>query len=891
MFIQHMYLSIGLFYFLYLSIYLSMFLQHLLVYLSIEVCVYFLTIYLSISLSTARSNVHLRISATNAAESSSERSNRAEKRGLKRTIQDVLSEAEYDSRIGRCDDSDEQHVSATEKSSKAANSKPETTLQDVLHGTENEILESDDDRSASEVGNGIKIKKNTVLMCKKENEQETSDISDNDGSEILLKKIKQLEEENRKLQEENGALKASISDPEVNHSEVHDKIENILKPIFSKTQIDAIISKRSVRHWPDEDISAAFTLRSMSPKCYEYLRTKKGIPLPCKSTLNERAKNFACEPGILHSVLSLMKTKSDSFSSLEKLAVISLDEMSIASEWSYDKGKDILYKPHDKVQVVMLSGLVGKWKQPIYYDYDVSNMQRILLTLIEEVELAGYPVVAIVHDLGSSNLKMWKDFGIDPVGKKTFSFKNPSADRNIFVFADVPHMIKLIRNNFLDSGFYLHDGSFISDSCIREMMTASKTEYGLAYKLNEMHVNVWGQQRQRVKYAVQLLSKTCSSSLKYLGERGLLKSRYWKETAAFISLVDEWFDVLNSSHKFGAKQSLNAFGINLDDQSSVLHRMIDVMTSMRVKNPLSKGLYKFQKGVILSSQSLLGLYKMLQESFNLEYILTRNLNQDSLEHFFGCIRQMRGTYDHPNAVTFKYRVKNLLLGKDVALLSEKQNTTVENYDCLSHNTSLKKKETQVSSLNDRQLAIELYMTSQCFKDLDTGHEINDEYDDFDENLRECVKPTENASKTIDVVIEEESLKYIGGYIVKKFCLKYPDLGLKATQCNAMTKTWTEEINRGDLYVPSESFFSQLTTMREVFKVIHGDSLKEGKDCFKTLVREIESVVVDVPHDVISFFAKISVYFKIRKQNNNIKINKKKEKVCRSENKKLMKLTK
>ncbi len=77
----------------------------------------------------------------------------------------------------------------------------------------------------------------------------------------------------------------------------------------------------------------------------------------------------------------------------------------------------------------------------------------------------------------------------------------------------------MIRNNFLDSGFCLQDGSFVNDSCIREMMTASKTEYGLAYKSNEMHVNIEGPQRQRVMYAVQLMSKSCSSSLKYLGER------------------------------------------------------------------------------------------------------------------------------------------------------------------------------------------------------------------------------------------------------------------------------------------------------------------------------------------------------------------------------------
>ena len=93
-----------------------------------------------------------------------------------------------------------------------------------------------------------------------------------------------------------------------------------------------------------------------------------------------------------------------------------------------------------------------------------------------------------------------------------------------------------------------------------------------------------------------------------------------------------------------------------------------------------------------------------------------------------------------------------------------------------------------------------------------------------------------------------------------------------------------------MYAPADTFFSQLTTMRETFKVIHGDSLKEGKECLKTLVRELENVGLDVPHDVISFFATISVYFRIKNLNNNIKTNKKNHKSCKGQNRKLMKLT-
>lgn len=111
-----------------------------------------------------------------------------------------------------------------------------------------------------------------------------------------------------------------------NNSDIHGIVEGVLKPMFTSSQIDALINKKGGRKWSDEDITSALTLRSMSPKFYEYLRKKKGMPLPCKSTLYERAKNFACEPGILHSVLSLMKSKSETLDELERLAVMSVDD-------------------------------------------------------------------------------------------------------------------------------------------------------------------------------------------------------------------------------------------------------------------------------------------------------------------------------------------------------------------------------------------------------------------------------------------------------------------------------------------------------------------------------------------------------------------------------------
>jgi len=189
----------------------------------------------------------------------------------------------------------------------------------------------------------------------------------------------------RKLEKENLILKQQLQKQQCDDSKVNAKIQEIFSPMFSDTQLNALITGEPVRKWSEKDIASAFYMNSLSSKFYEFLRSKKGFPLPCKSTLNLRSNKFPCEPGILDSVLSILKVNSESLTKLEKLAVISLDEMSIKEEWCYDKGKDILYKPHQKVTVVMLHGLIGKWKQPIYYDFDTKNMEETLIDMIKKV--------------------------------------------------------------------------------------------------------------------------------------------------------------------------------------------------------------------------------------------------------------------------------------------------------------------------------------------------------------------------------------------------------------------------------------------------------------------------------------------------------------------------
>ena len=77
------------------------------------------------------------------------------------------------------------------------------------------------------------------------------------------------------------------------------------------------------------------------------------------------------------------------------------DEMKVEERWSYDRSSDRIYKPYVQVQVALLREFI--WKQPIYYTFDQRMTRDILLSLINQVEKAGYPVVCITSDMGSTN--------------------------------------------------------------------------------------------------------------------------------------------------------------------------------------------------------------------------------------------------------------------------------------------------------------------------------------------------------------------------------------------------------------------------------------------------------------------------------------------------------
>lgn len=107
--------------------------------------------------------------------------------------------------------------------------------------------------------------------------------------------------------------------------------------------------------------------------------------------------------------------------------------------------------------------------------------------------------------------------------------------------ADVPHLIKLIRNNFVDHGFIIK-GKEVNKHIIEELLDVTGTsDLTISYKISRDSLNVKGAARQKVKLATKLFSHTIAMAISRCGSTGALKQPNWFECSEFFKLVSLFF--------------------------------------------------------------------------------------------------------------------------------------------------------------------------------------------------------------------------------------------------------------------------------------------------------------------------------------------------------------
>ena len=388
---------------------------------------------------------------------------------------------------------------------------------------------------------------------------------------------------------------------------------------------------RPGRFTPGEIIEALILRKKWGTSGYKHARKCKSMCLPSITTLRERIAHFRVSTGHIDSAYKILCRHLEKENEpWKRLAVISYDEIAVSSEISYDEREDTMLRRSSKMQVLMIRGLTRNFKIPLFVDFNQRMTQDILKAAITKAERAGAVVISTVSDMASENTKLWSEMGVT-YQEPWFTHPDDSS-RLVFCLADPPHGIKLLRNHLLDQGFYLPDGvTKVTKKELEDLYMRDQGEFRMKYKLTSAHIDCTHSQRQRVRLATQLISKTVADALRLDGK---------EEYASFIQLFNDAFDVLNSRRKEDPKARLRSGygGATLDEQNEVLERTYSCVTKMRgITNAgnKKKKMHPFQEGIAMCCRALPKMWKYIQDRYQgVEYVLTSRMNQDVLENFF-----------------------------------------------------------------------------------------------------------------------------------------------------------------------------------------------------------------------------------------------------------------
>jgi len=581
------------------------------------------------------------------------------------------------------------------------------------------------------------------------------------------------------------------------------KINDRLLTIFSRKQIQVLLENQSHAKWTNEDIGKAITLRYKHNQ-YEHLRSI-GFPLPTTRTLQIWTRKIVMEPGISYPTLNLLKNEFEGASEFDRTCVIGFDEMSIDSKIDYDPNEDRIYGPKNNINCWFVRGLFRPWKQLIAYEFDESLSVEKFNALVTQVENCGLRVRACVNDLGGKNRGLWNRLGVkchisDSVNAPALNIKsyceNPVSKGKLWMFADAPHLLKLMRNNLLAKGFTLRGGYKISLSDIERLISLDSCELRANFSLTKEHLNLTGKKKQKVSYAVHLFSRETAEAWNVAYPNRSTEGR-------FLRLVAVWFEINNSRYVKETIQTKRPFGFDLEYQLGVLQDLFEEILDLRVGN--SRTIYPFQRGVLSSIESLKGLWFELKATqMNISYLLTCRLNQDYIENFFSMVRQAGKFYDNPTAVEAKKRIKLVALSWGGQLV--KTTSVAQDEDSEPFLTARMMDSLMEAKSSDSASDPVVVLDSQ----IPEANEFNED------NYQEVFDSMNKQQK-----FEEFGKEYFCGCIARKLVHIYPNFKASDSELFVIrNESWVQLINLKGMTVPSLEWRNMAAILEMEFRAFH-----------------------------------------------------------------------
>ncbi|CAK1589753.1 unnamed protein product [Parnassius mnemosyne] len=399
----------------------------------------------------------------------------------------------------------------------------------------------------------------------------------------------------------------------------------------------------------------ALNLHYSGPAAYRFFTNT--FSLPSLVTLQKLVKPIGTK--LDERLLCALKMKVDKMGTQEKICSVCVDCMPLKANLCYDVRNDRIIgfheingiqkkEPAKYVVVMMIRGIIHDWKQPIAHSF-VSQCKKHteLNDWIDEIITSllniGLDIRVLISDLGSDFLRISKSRSV--IRDKTYFEVD---GHKIYYMFDVPHLLKCVRNKLKTCNF-IFDNKVAKWSHIRELYNEDKKrQIRLAPKLTDTHIKPYNFQKMPVKVVKEVLSRTVASAINSYVDLNLIEVAA-RDTADFLNKISNLFDLFNSSTLQSPNKYKRAFrGDNY--QIEFLEEMLTFFKNLKlIRSDGQKdvtNIMNFIHGFQVSIKSLLKLHEDLKSQKN-KFILTRRLNRDCLENFFGKVRQAGGNRKKP----------------------------------------------------------------------------------------------------------------------------------------------------------------------------------------------------------------------------------------------------
>jgi hypothetical protein len=474
----------------------------------------------------------------------------------------------------------------------------------------------------------------------------------------------------------------------------------------------------------------------------------------------------------------------------------------------------------------MLGGISTRWKQTVAYYYTGSSvnggvLKNIVLSIIKYTEEIGLKVNSVTSDMGAINQAMWKSFNIScsKSGSISSSIKHPcDPTRTIDFLADVPHLLKNIRNSLLCNKHFIITAKIQEKYKLQSPIIDSKhlnklvdfqegMDLKFAYKLTSEHLDEKHFNKMKVSRATSVINHDVSCGLKFVANE--IKDDSILTTAWFIGIVDKWFTLMTSRNPGMALSMKNNKVYN--ETITFLNEVIEIFRGLKILGKTGKIRWKpIQSGVILSTTSVINLQNKFLLEKNFDFLMTSRFTQDCLENLFSLVRAKQVI---PTALQFKNNLKLICVAQ-----------------------FLKKSSKGSYDIDDRQFL-------SGFLDI-----VNSKV--HKPQQRECIVLPKDWDKTSNLILsnaEQNCLFNIAGYIIsrvkkiEKVCTICFESLVSKNRVNAgYTKFVTDKEHKvGSLFFANETTFALFLQMELIFRSFE-PYLNSQKNCNTMLLEKINS---------------------------------------------------